>query len=228
MAAEQPNNGATENSEQAHLNSPQLELDFSQREAPVIAAEPTLAALLEPKATTQPSSSAKWTVVAVCAFIMVATILLCLRARYEKPGRPAKALKDVSSVVPARLVAAPPIYEPTRRTENARPALVRLQFSRIDNHSAYRANRNSPPLPKVLTKFAVERDGNNLQFFDADGSIYSGSVVSNSAVHVSGFNRRFNQKVSFTGAITNNETLMQGRVHVGNQAEFDMQAARLR
>ncbi|MGZ4972342.1 MAG: hypothetical protein ACXWDN_06240, partial [Limisphaerales bacterium] len=53
----------------------------------------------------------------------------------------------------------------------------RLKFSQIDNRSQYRLNLNSPPLPKVLTSFGLERTGSNVLVVDADGSTYSGNVL---------------------------------------------------
>ncbi len=53
----------------------------------------------------------------------------------------------------------------------------RMQFSQVDNRAQYRANLNSPPLPKVLTNFALDRTGSNVLVVDADGSTYSGNVL---------------------------------------------------
>ncbi|MBI4657698.1 MAG: hypothetical protein HY735_02410 [Verrucomicrobia bacterium] len=53
-----------------------------------------------------------------------------------------------------------------------------VQFSRIDSRTKYRANRNSPPDPNVLTTFQLQRQGNNVVVIDADGSVYEGTVQS--------------------------------------------------
>lgn len=50
-------------------------------------------------------------------------------------------------------------------------------FVQRDSRSAYRVNLQSPPLPKVLTKFRVIRTGDKVRVVDADGSVYEGSVV---------------------------------------------------
>jgi hypothetical protein len=50
-------------------------------------------------------------------------------------------------------------------------------FVQRDSRSAYRVNLQSPPLPKVLTKFSVIRTGDKVRVIDADGSVYEGSVV---------------------------------------------------
>jgi hypothetical protein len=49
-------------------------------------------------------------------------------------------------------------------------------FQQIDRRSRYRDNRNSPPAPKVLTSFAVQRAAQNVRVVDSDGSIYEGMV----------------------------------------------------
>ena len=54
-----------------------------------------------------------------------------------------------------------------------------LRFFRIDNRSQYRRNLNSPPLPKVLTNFALQRNGSNVSVRDADGSLYNGNTIAN-------------------------------------------------
>lgn len=107
-----------------------------------------------------------------------------------------------------------------------------LRFTQIDNRAQYRQNLNSPPLPKVLTNFAVQRNGTNVSVLDSDGSVYNGKVVvyldkgagmrdrslvdalnrgdqngeipeDNFAFSVSGYNRKLREKVVFTGNVTN-------------------------
>jgi hypothetical protein len=161
-----------------------------------------------------------------------------------------------------------------------------MRFSQVDNRGQYRANVNSPALPKVLTTFGLERNGSNVIVRDADGSIYSGNVLvytnispttqlntytanalangnvaeDNYAFRVSGYNGRVRAKVIFTGNLTNafvltnqadfarqqdnfrnqsngqnqigtrnqqalqQNLLLNGRVQIGKQTEFDIQA----
>jgi hypothetical protein len=67
----------------------------------------------------------------------------------------------------------------------AQAAQSRMQFSQIDNRAQYRRNLNSPPLPKVLTNFNVERNGSNVLVRDADGSTYTGKIVALNGVEQS-------------------------------------------
>jgi hypothetical protein len=144
----------------------------------------------------------------------------------------------------------------------------RIQFAQVNNRAQYRANLNSPPLPKVLTNFNFELNGTNVLVRDADGSVYSGKVTSqaqnvsaffntqnanaaqdNYAFRVSGYNNRLRAKVIFTGNVTNALTnqlnftrqlnvqnqaagaavqqnmLLNGRVQVGKNTEFEIEAA---
>jgi hypothetical protein len=54
----------------------------------------------------------------------------------------------------------------------------KIRFSQINNRSQYRENLNSPPLPKVLLNFGLQRTGSNVVVVDGDGSTYSGNVIS--------------------------------------------------
>ncbi|MFO1500374.1 MAG: hypothetical protein U1G07_18645, partial [Verrucomicrobiota bacterium] len=53
--------------------------------------------------------------------------------------------------------------------------LVRY-FEQADPQQRYRRNLNSPPAPKLLTTFQMQRAGDNVRIVDADGSVYDGSV----------------------------------------------------
>ena len=61
----------------------------------------------------------------------------------------------------------------------------RLDFVRQDSRAIYRRNLQSPPLPKVLTRFSVVVADGRVTVTDGDGSVYSGSMVSTSAVNTS-------------------------------------------
>lgn len=55
----------------------------------------------------------------------------------------------------------------------------RLQFSQVDARPKLRYNRNSPPrITNVLNSFQVQRQGSKILVFDADGSVYEGTVQS--------------------------------------------------
>ena len=62
----------------------------------------------------------------------------------------------------------------------------RLDFVQQDSRAIYRRNLQSPPLPKVLTRFSVVVADGRVTVTDVDGSVYSGSMVSTSAVNTSG------------------------------------------
>lgn len=172
------------------------------------------------------------------------------------------------------------------------PQKQRIEFSQVSNYGQYRVNLNSPPLPKVLTKFRFERTGTNVLIKDADGSVYAGKAFQNAvsqnhtqafvgggvansanspalnagdaipddnfAFRVSGYNNKLRQKIIFNGNVINaaqnalssnvvslydqsgalqnqsNNTqqllraqnvLLNGRVQVGRNSEFNIQAA---
>lgn len=172
------------------------------------------------------------------------------------------------------------------------PQKQRIRFSQINNRAQYRVNLNSPPLPKVLTTFGLERTGTNVVIKDADGSVYAGRAFQNSvgqnrtqaflingaaqpansptvptgdaipadnfAFRVSGYNNKLRQKIVFSGNVINTvqntnpsnalalsdqrvasqtqnsniqqqlpaqNVLLNGRVQVGRNSEFDIEAA---
>jgi len=83
---------------------------------------------------------------------------------------------------PAAIVsnAAQPSYfqtDPARGLTEQEAGWPRLQFSQIDTRARLRSNRNSPPpITNVLNSFQVQRQGSNILVFDADGSVYEGTV----------------------------------------------------
>ena len=78
------------------------------------------------------------------------------------------------------------------------PKKEQIQFSQLDNRTQYRINLNSPPLPKVLTKFGFERTGTNVVVKDSDGSIYAGNAFQNavSQNHVQSFGGGFTRSAN--------------------------------
>lgn len=113
----------------------------------------------------------------------------------------AKALPDLADaprVASALATAASPPLA-------AAPAASQNNLVFQQDRSKYRQNRNSPPLPDVLTRFEVQPDGANVRIVDADGSVYAGAaapVVNQSqpfSFRAAGTNRSLNQLVVFTG-----------------------------
>jgi hypothetical protein len=203
-----------------------------------------------------------------------------------QPGTP--ELADRSRAAEKKVVAG----EIIANNAGQQVPQANLRFLRIENRGQYRRNLNSPPLPKVLTNFAVQRNGSNVSVRDADGSLYNGNIILDAeaavlnggkvsgyggalpvlqngnnmpedtfAFRVSGYNGKLKQKIVFTGNVTNvvivtnpiavgyvqqNETraqnssqnlnapqqqspqqnlLLNGRVQVGRNTEFEIQAA---
>lgn len=62
-------------------------------------------------------------------------------------------------------------------TDGIKSAADAQRFVQIDLRGRYRRNFQSPPTPKILTAFNLERDGNKIRITDADGSIYEGELV---------------------------------------------------
>jgi hypothetical protein len=58
---------------------------------------------------------------------------------------------------------------------------LRQWFFQVDTRAELRKNPNSPPVPKVLTKFQLERTGDAVTITDEDGSVYRGQVVATPA-----------------------------------------------
>ncbi len=50
------------------------------------------------------------------------------------------------------------------------------RFVQVDSRARFRRNFQSPPIPKVLTAFNLERDGNKIRITDTDGSVYDGEI----------------------------------------------------
>jgi hypothetical protein len=93
------------------------------------------------------------------------------------------------------------------------------------DRSKYRPNRNSPPLPQVLSRFEVQPDGANLRIVDADGSVYAGAAAPgvNEAqpfsFHAVGTNRSLNQLVVFTGEFEPSANLASADPGAANLAQ---------
>jgi hypothetical protein len=166
----------------------------------------------------------------------------------REPSRSLAKSLDVPAAAPAPAFAAAPAKvaspEPTGASETRARAgelaankvqekmpQANLRFSQVDNRAQYRRNLNSPPLPKVLTNFAVQRNGSNVSVLDSDGSVYHGNIVVNVgseasksyqffdtfkggqqngdmpadtfAFRVSGFNGKLREKIVFSGNVTN-------------------------
>jgi len=54
---------------------------------------------------------------------------------------------------------------------------ARRKFVQQDLRSRFRQNLLSPPPSKILQTFEFARDGNRIQFFDSDGSVYVGELL---------------------------------------------------
>jgi hypothetical protein len=108
------------------------------------------------------------------------------------------------------------------------PTQQNFRFAQINNRAQYRINLNSPPLPKVLTNFGLERVGTNIVVHDADGSVYSGKIITLNdslakrapsqqqtfdgpngipedtfSFRVTGYNKHLRQKIVFSGSLQN-------------------------
>ena len=80
----------------------------------------------------------------------------------------------------------------------------RFDFVQQDSRALYRRNLQSPPLPKVLTRFTVRVDDGRVVLTDVDGSIYSGSVMAGGAtggVRFQASGTRGGQKVTIDGTL---------------------------
>lgn len=104
-------------------------------------------------------------------------------------------------------------------------SLARQKFVQQDLRAKYRRNFLSPAQPKILQSFEVVRAGNQIQFYDSDGSVYAGEIinpvkeisgkkdlqgraeqVSEFAFRVAGTNQQMKQVVTFTGNYLPTET----------------------
>ena len=85
---------------------------------------------------------------------------------------------------------------------------------REDSRAIYRRNYQSPPLPRVLTRFSIQVAGASVVVTDADGSVYSGQLAAGEAgaagmspggdgvrFRAAGKNRALNQTVTIDGRL---------------------------
>jgi len=120
----------------------------------------------------------------------------------------ARVPEPVPAPQPARRAAMRGVVErltPVERSSRAGQAFQQVNLQRL------RPNFNSPPALPVLNEFTVEQVGDQLQFTDQDGSVYTGRprpAPSNTVqFQAIGTNRALEQRVVFDGrlVLTNTE-----------------------
>lgn len=89
------------------------------------------------------------------------------------------SLKETPASTPTPANASQAYYFQNTSAQGLNQATAngqRLFLNRADARVRLRRNYNSPPAPKVLESFQIERRGNNVIVIDADGSVYEGTA----------------------------------------------------
>lgn len=146
------------------------------------------------------------------------------------PRETAAAAEDAK---PVRDLADAAVQAPAPASVALNTALPRSQNNLLfqQDRSKYRQNRNSPPLPEVLTRFEVQPDGANVRIVDADGSVYAGAAAPSInegqpfTFRAAGTNRTLNQLVVFTGEFEPSANLASTDQNAAQQAQNVAKAA---
>lgn len=103
---------------------------------------------------------------------------------------------------------------------------LRLSFAQEDSRARYRQNLNSPAVPNVLTTFQIERAGNTIRIIDADGSTYSGQIISGEANGIAAYSKADTRANSVKGNLAHRDApALAGRAENTQAAGFSFRAA---
>lgn len=121
------------------------------------------------------------------------------------------------------------------------PEATTVSFTRRNTSDRYRRNFNSPPYPEILQSFEAVVQGSTLRIIDADGSVYTGTILTDEGMdrtagktavgavaadqsesgpafgfRVTGRSRSLNQPVVLTGSVVGSAIRPTGRGPAGS------------